>query len=203
MSLPKLLAALAIAASALAASQAACARALVIYYSSLGPAKNADAHPSQDMGHTQFVAYVIKDEVEANIYRLETASPYQAGSLAELRAIARHEHNDNARPEIKNPLPDLSSYNTVYIGNPVWWHDYPMVFYTMFETSDFSGKTLVSFNTNEGSGPSTMVKILRKAAPGATVLPECLAITGTTAAQSADEIRAWLRDRKLSQKQDQ
>ncbi len=200
MTISKLIAAAALAAASLLASAQAQAKALVIYYSAQGPARSAEAHPSSDMGRTQFVAYVIKDELGADIYRLETAKPYEAADLAQLRAIARHEHKDNARPEMKHPLPDLSRYDTIYIGNPVWWHDYPMVFYTMFDRYDFAGKSLVAFNTSDGSGASTMVKVLRKAEPNAQVFPECLAVAGDSALSSADAIRTWLRERHLSLK---
>ena len=194
----KLIAAAALAAAALVAATQAQAKALVVYFSANGPAMSADARPSGRMGSTQFVAYVIKDELGADIYRLETAKPYEAGDLAQLRAIARHEHKDNARPEMKSPLPDLSKYDTIYIGNPVWWHDYPMVFYTMFDRYDFAGKNLVAFDTSYGSGASAMVELLKKAEPGARVFPECLAVSGDTARDSADAIRTWLRERHLS-----
>lgn len=200
MTIIKFIAAAALAAASLLASAQAQAKALVIYYSAQGPVRSANAHPSSDMGRTQFVAYVIKDEVGADIYRLETAEPYEARDLATLRTIDRHEHKDNARPQMKQPLPDLSRYDTIYIGNPVWWHDYPMVFYTMFDRYDFAGKDIVAFNTSDGSGASTMLEVLRRAEPNARVFPDCLAVAGGSALSSADSVRTWLRERHLSLK---
>ncbi|WP_260163286.1 flavodoxin [Leuconostoc mesenteroides] len=54
--------------------------------------------------------------------------------------------------KLKNPLPDVSGYNTVFVGAPVWWGDYPMVVYTFLDAVDLNGKNVVPFATSEGSG---------------------------------------------------
>ena len=84
--------------------------------------------------------------------------------------IARQELNSNARPAIKDPLTDLSQYNMIFIGAPVWWGDWPMIMYTFFESYDFSGKNLIPFATHEGSGLSGFDRKLSAALPTANVL---------------------------------
>ena len=49
-------------------------------------------------------------------------------SYAELTDVAKSEQNDNARPEYAGELPDLSSYDTIFIGSPVWWGDWPIIY---------------------------------------------------------------------------
>lgn len=112
MKITKFLAA-ALAAAAMAACQAASAKALVLYYSQLGPQKAADAHPSQDMGNTQYLAYAIKDAVDADIFRVENAVPYEDNGYKALTEVAKKERQTNVRPAMKGSLPDLSQYDTV------------------------------------------------------------------------------------------
>ncbi len=197
MKITKFLAAAAFAAAAMAASQAASARALVLYYSQLGPETAADAHPSADMGNTQYLAYAIKDAVDGDIFRVENATPYPDNGYKALTEVAKKERQTNARPAMKGDLPDLSAYDTVYIGAPVWWSDYPMVFYTMLDRYDFGGKTLVAFNTNGGSGPGVMVSTLKKAEPNAKVLDDCLDISSSQSKSCDGAVKTWLNAHSL------
>ena len=197
MKIAKFLAAAAFAAAAMAACQAASAKALVLYYSQLGPEKAADAHPSQDMGNTQYLAYAIKDAVDGDIFRVENATPYPDNGYKALTEVAKKERQTNARPEMKGELPDLAQYDTVYIGAPVWWSDYPMVFYTMLDKYDFGGKTLVAFNTNGGSGPGVMVGTLKKAEPNAKVLDDCLDISSSQSKSCDGAVKTWLNAHSL------
>jgi flavodoxin len=196
MKLSKFLAAAILAAFA-AAPQAAQARALVLYFSMLGPDFPADAHPSQKMGRTQYVAYAIKDAVDGDIFRVQTARPYSYKTYDELLAIAKSEHQRNARPEMKGELPDLSGYDTVYVGSALWWSDYPMVFYTMLDASDFRGKILVPFNTNGGTGAGMMESTLRKAEPNAKAVLPCLTVRDSDAKRSDGAVRTWLTSHGL------
>ena len=86
-----------------------------------------------------------------------------------LAAYAKKEHDEDQRPAIKNAI-DLSDYDTVFIGYPMWWYTFPMIIYTLFDTVDFSGKTVVPFNTHMGSRDGGTYKTVREKARGATVL---------------------------------
>ena len=84
--------------------------------------------------------------------------------------MAKREQNENARPAYAGTLPDLSQYDTLFIGAPVWWGDWPMILYTVFENNDFSGKKLVPFSTHEGSGLSSFDRKLAAACPDSEIL---------------------------------
>jgi flavodoxin len=109
--------------------------------------------------------------------------------------VAKQEQNDNARPAYSGELPDLSAYSTIYIGAPVWWGDWPMIMYTVFENNDFSGKTLIPFSTHEGSGLSGFDEKLQSACPDAKVL-DGLAIRGNDAQNEQEKVKesvgSWL-----------
>lgn len=55
-------------------------------------------------------------------------------------------------PAIKNALPNVKKYQTVFIGVPIWWGEYPMIVRTFIDNVNLNGKTVIPFTTAEGSG---------------------------------------------------
>ena len=139
---------------------------LVVYFSRTGEQYTVGVI---DEGNTAIVAKMIAEKTGADLFEIlpETDYPY---TYAELTDVAKREQNEKARPAIKDELPDLSQYDTIFIGAPVWWGDWPMIMYTFFENADLAGKSLVPFSTHEGSGLSGFDKKLTSAVPDATVL---------------------------------
>ncbi len=75
---------------------------------------------------------------------------------------ANREQNDsNARPEIKNTI-DISKYDVIYLGYPIWWGTNPKIILTLLDTYDFTGKTIIPFCTSGSTGISGSVNDLRK-----------------------------------------
>ena len=139
---------------------------LVVYFSRTGEQYTVGVI---DEGNTAIVAKMIAEKTGADLFEIlpETDYPY---TYAELTDVAKKEQNEKARPAIKEELPDLSQYDTIFIGAPVWWGDWPMIMYTFFENADLAGKNLVPFSTHEGSGLSGFDRKLASAVPDATVL---------------------------------
>ena len=71
----------------------------------------------------------------------------------------------NARPALKEAKTDLSGYDVVFIGYPIWWDQAPRIINTFIESHDLKGKTLVPFATSGGSSITGSVNALRKAYP--------------------------------------
>ena len=167
---------------------------LVIYFSRTGEQYTVGVI---DKGNTAIVTEMIAEETGADLFEVLPADDHYPLTYAELTDVAKSEQNDNARPEYAGELPDLSSYDTIFIGAPVWWGDWPMIMYTVFETNDFSGKTLVPFSTHEGSGLSGFDKKLSTSCPDSTVL-DGLAIRGNDAQNKQDDVReevtSWIRN---------
>ena len=139
---------------------------LVVYFSRTGEQYTVG---TIDKGNTAIVAEMIAEKTGADLYEIlpETDYPYTYSALTD---VAKKEQNNNARPKIKGELPDISKYDTIFIGAPVWWGDWPMICYTFFESVDLSGKKLVPFSTHEGSGLSGFDRKLASVVPGAEVL---------------------------------
>lgn len=103
-------------------------------------------------GNTQKLAKEISDQVGGDFRRIEPVNAYSEGD--ELYDYTEQEQADNARPEIQDLNIDMSKYDTVFIGYPIWWYTYPQVILTFFDNYDLTGKTIVPFVTHGGSGMS-------------------------------------------------
>ncbi len=146
-----------------------------------------------DKGNTAIVAEMIADETGADLFEILPADDHYPMTYKELTDVAKQEQNEKARPAYAGELPDLSRYDTIFIGAPVWWGDWPMILYTVFENNDFSGKTLIPFSTHEGSGLSGFDRTLASACPDSEVL-DGLAVRGNDAQNRPDSVRADVDD---------
>ena len=162
----------------------------VIYFSRTGEQYTVGVI---DKGNTAIVAEMIAEETGADLFEVLPVDDHYPMTYNELTDVAKQEQNDKARPAYAGELPDLSGYDTVFIGAPVWWGDWPMIMYTVFENSDFSGKKLVPFSTHEGSGLSGFDKKLASACPDAEVL-KGLSVCGNDAQNRQDSVRETVQD---------
>ena len=165
-------------------------RTLVIYFSRTGEQYTVGVI---DKGNTAIVAEMIAEKTCAGLFEVLPIDDHYPMTYNELTDVAKQEQNDKARPAYVGELPDLSGYDTVFIGAPVWWGDWPMILYTVFENNDFSGKKLVPFSTHEGSGLSGFDKKLASACPDAEVL-DGLAVRGNDAQNRQDSVRETVQD---------
>ncbi len=140
-------------------------KVLVVYFSRTqgvygGPLKK---------GNTARVADFIKNKTNADTYEIVPKKSYPS-SYNQTTKVARREQNRNARPAIKGKLPNIKRYDTVFIGAPIWWGEYPMVVRTFLDKeSGLNGKTLIPFTTSEGSGLGNTSSVLKKQFPKAKV----------------------------------
>ena len=74
------------------------------------------------------------------------------------------------RPEIVNDNKDLSGYDEIILGFPIWWCVAPTIVNTFLEAHDFSGKKIVLFATSGGSGFGNTLKELQPSAPNAQIM---------------------------------
>ncbi len=157
---------------------------LVLYFSVYGTAKK--------------VAEEIARQTGADIMAIEPAVPYDSdrNHYNALAKLAKKEHDEDQRPAIRNAIP-IDQYDTVFIGYPMWWYTFPMILYTLFDQYDFSGKTIVPFNTHMGSGDGGTYRTIQTLEPNATVL-EGLPVEMTAAEKGAPEkVSAWLKKLKM------
>ena len=147
-----------------------------------------------EVGNTQILGEYITSEVGADSFHIETVTPYPAG-YDECCDVAKQEQKDNARPQITGSV-DMSQYDIVFLGYPIWWSDMPMAVYTFMESYDWSDKVVIPFCTHEGSGLSGTDSHIADTT-GAQVLTP-IDMRGSTAQALNDDtkqtVRTWLDD---------
>lgn len=149
-------------------------------------------------GNTEYVAQEIAKETGADIFKVEpTDDSYQA-DYNTVVDLAKKELQEGARPPFQGQVENIGQYDTIYIGSPVWWGDMPMILYTFLDKYDLSGKKLAPFVTHEGSGLAQIPQNLQKQVPNAKVV-DGLALRGSSARSSADEIKSWVEKVKSAQ----
>ena len=151
-------------------------RVLVLYFS--------------ETGNTQRLASLIYDEVGGDLRRIEPVTPYPTGDA--LYDYTRDERDRNARPEFYDLDINMDDYDTIFIGYPIWWYQMPMILYTFFDEYDLSGKTIIPFNTHEGSGNGGTYDDIRKLEPDATVLDGLAIRGGNMSSDQSDHVREFL-----------
>lgn len=166
-------------------------KALVVYFSVPDNRDNSYVEINGErLGNTQYMAYVIQENTGANIFRILPKNPYPTDHNA-LLSVAQEEIRTNARPEIEGTIEDFDTYDVVFVGYPNWNADMPYILYTFFETYDFSGKTIVPFNTHGGSGFSGTQNTIAQLEPGASML-EGKSISRNSIEGAEQEIIDWL-----------
>ena len=143
------------------------------------------------VGSLQFLANTIQEATDADIFRIETVQQYPA-SHAPLIAQAQNELNNGVRPALKTRIENLDQYDLVFIGYPNWWGNLPAPLYTFLESYDFSGKTIIPFNSHGGSGFSNTISTIQNMQPNATIASG-FTVPRDNAGQAKNDIINWLK----------
>lgn len=142
------------------------------------------------LGNTQYMAQVIQRATNADIFRIEAQDSYPTDHST-LVAQAREEQDQDTRPAIKDSISNFDSYDTVFIGYPIWWSDLPQILYTFFDTYDFSGKTVIPFSTHGGSSFAGTPSTIQRLEPDARML-DGLTISRNSIQDAEQEIVSWV-----------
>ena len=167
------------------------AKNLIIYYSRKGQNYWNGSIVDIQKGNTERVAEFIQKAVGGDLFEIETVKEYDADYMR-CTEEAQAELRQNARPELKAYLADISQYDNIIVAGPCWWGTYPCSVFTQLEKLDFTGKKVFPVMTHEGSGLSGAPAALKKYCKGATV-GAGLAIHGTDAAKSEAQAAAWAK----------
>lgn len=159
------------------------AKTLVVYFSATGNIKA--------------VAEEIARLTGADLYEIVPAVPYTDEDLNYNNndCRANQEMNDaSARPAIGSEAVDVASYDTVFVGYPIWWGTMPRIINTFLDTYDLSGKIVLPFCTSGSSGITQSVSDIRAEEPDADVRD------GLRASSANDSgIDSWIADNGIGQ----
>ena len=141
-------------------------------------------------GNTEKIAEYLINITNADSYVIEAAVPYTDEDIEYNNASCRanQEQNDKSvRPEIVDPISSIDSYDTIFLGYPIWWGQEPRIIDTFLESYDFSEKTVIPFCTSGSSGISTSEKNISELVTIGTQLEGRRFPAGA----SEDEVKEW------------
>ena len=145
----------------------------------------------QAKGNTERAAEFVQKAVGGNLFEIETVRTYSKDYHA-CTVEAKAELQEGARPELKAYPDSLDAYDTIFVGYPNWWGTMPMAVWTFLERFDMTGKKIVPFCTNEGSGMGSSERDLKKICKGAEIVPG-LSVHGSEVTRSEERIAAWAK----------
>lgn len=145
--------------------------------------------------HTKMIAEKIKETLNCDILEIKTVVPYSN----DYQTVVDDEHNSEASnhlPEIQNINIDLSKYDEIIVGTPVWWYRPAPAIRTFLTQNDLSGKTIIPFATNAGWLGRTFTEI-KKLCPNSNVTGEMNIVFGmdyndTKPVTKEEEINNWI-----------
>ena len=163
-------------------------KSIVIFFSHAG---DNDSGGNIEVGNTKIVADYITEIKGADQFEIVTHK-YDGMAYMPLIELAKEEANKGELPPYEGTAPDLSPYDTVFIGGPVWWGTYPQVMFTLFKDINLDGKTVIPFTTHEGSGLASCANDVKKAFPKAKVTGE-FSIYGHEVRTGKAKVEKWLK----------
>ena len=163
-------------------------KSIVIFFSHAG---DNYAVGNIKVGNTKIVADYISEIAGADQFEIVTHK-YDGMAYNPLIKLAQEEANRGELPPYEGSAPDLSQYDTIFIGGPVWWGTYPQVMFTLFKDINLDSKTVIPFTTHEGSGLASCVSDVKKAFPKAKVTGE-FSIYGHEVRTGRAKVEKWLK----------
>ncbi|HHW02150.1 MAG TPA: flavodoxin [Thermoanaerobacterales bacterium] len=142
-------------------------------------------------GNTQKVAKLIQQETGGVLCEIQPEIAYPASYNAVVEQ-AKKEIQAGYRPEIKNTVPDLEPYDTIFVGSPNWWSTVAPPIATFLSKNNLSGKTIIPFCTHGGGGLGHIQQDINRLCPQSRVL-DCFALYGDGGTGAKSKIAAWLR----------
>ncbi len=143
-------------------------------------------------GTTAAAAKKLADAAGADLYEIKPAVPYTKADLDWTNKNSRSsvEMNDkSSRPALADKSANISDYDIILLGFPIWWYVAPTIINSFLESYDFSGRKIVLFATSGGSGFGKTVMELKKSVAADTVIVEGKMLNG---GYSVNELKRWI-----------
>lgn len=122
----------------------------VVYFSVTGTTKSVASYVNENVGGTLIEVVPLEAYTDDDIDYVDSNS-----------RSASENRDDTARPKLKEKI-DLSGYDVIYLGYPVWYDNVPKIIITLLDTSDISGKTVIPFCTSSSSEITNSLNVLKK-----------------------------------------
>ena len=174
---------------------------LIAYFSRVGNTNYSDdvdattsasivADNAEKYGTTEYVARMIQQAIGGDLHLIETKDSYSA----DFNEVVDQNHSEmqtGRLPELKESNLDISQYDTVFIGYPVWATNAPQAVLSFLNEYDLSGKTVIPFCTHDGYGAGSSYSTIERNCSGATVLSG-LALLARDVPSAENTVSEWL-----------
>ncbi|OTN83853.1 hypothetical protein A5819_003672 [Enterococcus sp. 7E2_DIV0204] len=176
-------------------------KAVILYFSkpemngsdTVAGASRVVTENEEILGNVEQLATWIAEDTKYPLAKIKTTENYPDDHEV-LVDQATTERSSDFRPELKALNVDLTEYDTIYIGYPIWWSDLPMAMYSFFEKNDLAGKTIIPFSSHGGSGLAGTVETVKELSKDASVeTSNVLSISRDDIPNSRKEVENWLK----------
>ncbi|MDO5582350.1 MAG: flavodoxin [Planctomycetia bacterium] len=144
-------------------------------------------------GITKRAAGKLAEAAKADLFEIVPEVPYSNADLNWNDAHSRSSvemKDKSSRPAVSSKVSDMSVYDVVFVGFPIWWYVAPTIINTFLESYDFSGKTIILFATSGGSRFGKTVENLKSSVSSSTVIKEGKLLNGNP---SGDDLSNWVK----------
>ncbi len=142
-------------------------------------------------GVTAQVAKELAKAADADLYEILPAEPYTDADLNWMNKKSRSSiemKDEHSRPALAAADANISAYDTVLLGFPIWWGLAPTIVNTFLESYDFSGKRIILFATSGGSGFGRTAEALRPSVSKSAAIVQGRVLSGRSTAES---LKSW------------
>lgn len=140
--------------------------------------------------NTKQIAEWIQGETKADIIRIEPKTPYPSGYQKTIDEMSR-QNKGKILPPFKKVDVNIQYYDTIFFGYPVWDMRLPPVVRTFLRDNDFSGKTILPFNSQAGYGTGKSVSEIKEFAPKAKVT-DAFSVRDSNVKDAKNEVEKWI-----------
>lgn len=143
-------------------------------------------------GVTARVAKELAKAADADLYEILPAEPYTDADLNWMNKKSRSSiemKDEHSRPALAAADANISAYDTVLLGFPIWWGLAPTIVNTFLESYDFSGKRIILFATSGGSGFGRTAEALRPSVSKSAAIVQGRVLSGRSTAES---LKSWV-----------
>lgn len=144
-------------------------------------------------GSTKQFAEMIHDKVGGDLVEIKPVVPYETG-YKELMAFSKKEVDNHVLTEFMDLNINIDDYENVFVGYPMWWYSYPPIIKNFFKKYDMKGKTIIPFNTHEGSGDGGTYREIARDLPYTKVLKGLAIRGGDVSDKKKKAIDSWLTE---------
>lgn len=142
-------------------------------------------------GSTKKFAEMVHGKVGGDLYELKPIRPYGTDYKG-LMSFSKKEVDGGILTEFEDLNIDINNYDNIFVGYPMWWYTYPPILKNFFKKYDMTGKTIIPFNTHEGSGDGGTYQMIRNDLPQAKVVDGLAIRGGAMNEKQRDNVNKWL-----------